>query len=104
MIILMLLLLLTFCCLVFTLGVLYYSPGLLPYSFLDFANNIIHNTKLSQDITFIVLCLLVALCIFFLIVIFTTKKRRIARRRKKLIKLFDQYGAKYGAQDKEINF
>ena len=85
-------------------GVLYYAPAYLPFDFLVTAKNLIHATHQTQDITFVVFYALVAVCLLCFILIVTTKSRRLKRRRKKLTKMFEQYGAKYAAEDKEINF
>ena len=85
-------------------GVLYYAPAYMPFDFVVGAKNLIHTTHQSQDITFVVFYALVAICILSFVLIVTTKSRRLRRRRKKLTKMFEQYGAKYSAEDKEINF
>lgn len=85
-------------------GVLYYAPAYMPFDFLVTAKNLIHATTQTQDITFVVFYALVAICLLCFILIVTTKSRRLRRRRKKLTKMFEQYGAKYAAEDKEINF
>ena len=85
-------------------GVLYYAPAYLPFDLLITAKNLIHATRQSQDITFVVFYVLVFLVLLSFILIVTTRARRLRRRRKKLTKMFEQYGAKYAAEDKEINF
>lgn len=86
------------------IGVIYYAPAYMPFDLLIPLKNLIHATYSSQDITFVVFYALVALCLLFFVLIVTTKMRRLKRRRKKLTKMFEQYGAKYAAEDKEINF
>lgn len=86
------------------LGVLYYAPQCLPFGFFDFAKNVIHATRQSQDITFVVFYASVVITVLFFVLIVTARSRRLRKRRKKLTKMFEQYGAKYSAEDKEINF
>lgn len=83
------------------LAVSYYKPSALN---ITFANNLIHNSSTSQNITFIALLVLAVVCILCWCLGFSSKGRRLKRRRKKLTGLFDQYGGKYAAQDKEIDF
>lgn len=88
----------------FLLALLYYSPASLPTGLLDWAKGIIHSTYLSQNITFVIMCILVLLFILSIVLMATAKIRRLKKRRKRLLKMFEQYGAKYSALDKEINF
>ena len=83
------------------LAVSYYKPTALN---LDFVTTIIHNSALSQNITFVALLVLLAICILLWCLGFTSKGRRLKRKRKKLTALFEHYGGKYAAQDKEIDF
>lgn len=87
-----------------SLGVLYYAPHCLPFGFLDYAKSVIHATRQSQDITFVIFYAFVTITAVLFVLMVTAKKRKLSRRRKKLTKMFDQYGAKYSAEDKEINF
>lgn len=85
-------------------GVIYYAPDRLPYAQLEWLKGMVHATPLSQNITFAVMIFISFLMILTVFMMLSKKERKMRKRRKKLIAVFEYYGAKYAAEDKEINF